>query len=98
MKEMVQYLKFQELPEHDVRVERIACQAKMYVLIDGKLYQHREWGVKLHCIPQEQCQALLADIHGGIWSQHVASRAFTGKAFWQGFYWPMALANAQALV
>jgi hypothetical protein len=44
----VQYLKFQELPEDDVQVERIARQAKMYVLIDGELYRRREWESNLH--------------------------------------------------
>jgi hypothetical protein len=40
----------------------------------------------------------VADIHEGICSHHVASRALAGKAFWQGFYWPTMLADAQALV
>jgi hypothetical protein len=40
--ELVRYLKFQELPEDDVQAEWIARQAKMYVLIDGKLYRCRE--------------------------------------------------------
>jgi hypothetical protein len=31
VEELVQYLKFQELPEDDVQAERIARQAKMYV-------------------------------------------------------------------
>jgi hypothetical protein len=70
----------------------------MYVLIDGELYRCREGEVKLRCIPQEQGQALLADIHEGIYSHHVASRALVGKAFRQGFYWPTLLANAQTLV
>jgi hypothetical protein len=96
--ELVRYLKFQELSKDDVQAERIARQAKMYVLIDGGLYRCYEGGVKLHSIPREQGQALLADIHGGICSHHLASRALAGKAFWQGFYWPTALADAQALV
>jgi hypothetical protein len=42
VEELLFYLKFQKLPEDDVQVERIARQAKMYVLIDGELYHRRE--------------------------------------------------------
>ena len=41
------------LPENDHEAERVARQAKLYVLIDGELYWRRENGVKLRCISQE---------------------------------------------
>ena len=53
------------LPEDDHEAERVARQAKLYVLIDGELYRRHDNGVKLCCIPQEQGQALLKDIHEG---------------------------------
>jgi hypothetical protein len=49
--ELLQYVKYQALPDDDVQVARIACQAKMYVLINSELYRRHEGGVKLHCIP-----------------------------------------------
>jgi hypothetical protein len=85
-KELGYYLKYWALSDDDVQAERIARQAKVYVLIDGDLYHHREGGVKLRCIPWQQGRALLADIHEGICSHHVASRALVGKAFQLGFY------------
>jgi hypothetical protein len=54
VEELVQYVKFQELPAYDVQAERIARQAKMYILIDGELYRCHEGGVKLCYIPREQ--------------------------------------------
>jgi hypothetical protein len=69
----------------------------MYMLIDGELYRRREGGVKFCCIPREKGQALVAEIHEGIYSYHVASRALAGKAFRQGFYWPTVLAGAQGV-
>jgi hypothetical protein len=79
---LLQYLKYQALPDDDVQAERIAHQAKMYLLINDEFCRHREGGVKLRCIPQEQGQALLEDIHEGICSHHMGSRALSGKAFW----------------
>ena len=35
------------LPEDDHAAEKVAHQAKLYVLIDGELYRRRENGVKL---------------------------------------------------
>ena len=92
------YMQDHALPEDDAKAERVARQAKMYVLVDGDIYRRRECGVKLLCISEEEGRALLADIHEGTCSSHVASRALAGKAFRQGFYWPTALADAEQLV
>ena len=40
----------------------------------------------------------MAEIHGGICGSHIGSRALSGKAFLQGFFWPTALQDAMALV
>lgn len=66
--------------------------------MDGDLYQRRPNGVKLLCIPKEQGQALMQDIHEGVCGTHFGSRALVGKAFRQGFYWPMTLKDAEELV
>ena len=86
------------LPEDDHDAERVARQAKLYVMIDGELYRRRDNGVKLRCIPQEQGQVLLRDIHEGTCSSHVASRSLAGKVFRHGFYWPTVLSDAEQLV
>ncbi|MBI0384775.1 hypothetical protein JBE27_53095 [Streptomyces albiflaviniger] len=88
----------QAVPDDDKRAERVARQAKMYALIDGDLYRRRECGVKLRCISREAGLALLADIHEGECSHHVAARALAEKAFQQGFYWPTALSDADSIV
>jgi hypothetical protein len=95
---IIRYLQDKVVPDDDTQAERIARQAKMNVLIDGDLYMRWECGVKLRCIPQEEGRALLEDIHGGMCSSHVASRALAGKAFRQGFYWPTAQSDAEDLV
>ena len=70
----------------------------MYVLVDGDIYRRRECGVKLLCVSEEEGWALLADIHEGTCSSHVALRALAGKACQQGFFWPTVLADAERLV
>jgi len=42
--------------------------------------------------------ALLQEIHAGSYSNHIASRSLVGKAFRAGFYWPLAVVDAEMLV
>ena len=51
---LLRYIRDHVLPEDDAEVERIARQAKMYVLVDGDIYRRRECGVKLLYIPEEE--------------------------------------------
>ena len=88
----------ESLAEDNKKVDRVVRQDSLYCLVDDELYRKRECRVKLRCIPREQGQALLADIHEGTCANHVASRAQAGKAFRQGFYWLTALADTEDLV
>jgi hypothetical protein len=53
----------------------------MYVLIYGDLYRRRESEVKLRCISLEEGIKLLAKIHEGVCTSHIASRDLVGKVF-----------------
>ena len=46
---LLRYIRDHVLPEDDAEAERVARQAKMYVLVDGDIYRRRECGVKLLC-------------------------------------------------
>ena len=52
----------------------------MYVLVSGELYLRRENGILLRYISREEGQELLTDIHKGLCSHHITSRAMDGKA------------------
>jgi len=46
----------------------------------------------------EEGQKLLKDIHSGACGHHMAPRTIVKNAFSQGFYWPIAVADAVDLV
>ena len=48
--DIVKYMVEHVLPEDDHEAERVARQAKLYVVINGELYRRRENRVKLRCI------------------------------------------------
>jgi hypothetical protein len=60
--------------------------AKSFVIIEGELYRKSHSKVLQHCIPTEQGQRLLRDIHDGICGHHVAPRNLVKNMFRQGLY------------
>jgi transposase InsO family protein len=91
-------LKDNILLEEHVSAKRIIRVAKRYMLVEGDLYRRGTNGVLMRCITQEHGCELLIEIHGGECSNHASSRTLVGKAFWHGFYWPIALQDAIELV
>jgi hypothetical protein len=55
-------------------------------------------GIYWKCIEPEEGQELLREIHQGECKHHASSRALVAKAFRHGFYWLMALKDAEWLV
>jgi hypothetical protein len=52
----------------------------------------------MKCVRMEKGKDILHEIHEGVCGNHAASRTLVGKAFRSGFYWPTALADAEAPV
>ena len=73
-------------------------RTKSVVVIKGELYKRSHTGIMQRCIPTEQGKDLLEDMHGGICEHHAAPRTLVGNAFWQGFYWPTAMVDAEQVV
>jgi hypothetical protein len=73
--------------------------SKCYVLVGDNLYKHGSAsGILMKCVRMEEGREILQEIHEGMCGNHAASRTLVGKAFRSGFYWPTALADAEALV
>jgi hypothetical protein len=62
--------------------EQLIRRAKSYVLVRDKLYR---WGassgVLLKCVPREEGNDILVEIHKGVYSNHASSRTLVSKAF-----------------
>ena len=86
------------LPADRTKARWLARRAKTYVLSNGELYRRSPSSVLQRCITTEAGQALLWDLHVGACGHHAAPRTLIGNAFRQGFYWPMAVADATKLV
>src|SRR6185436_15351027 len=69
-----------------------------YKIINKNLYRGGVCAPLLKCISCEEGRPLLEEIHAGMCSSHIATRALVGKAFREGFYWPSAVADAHKVV
>jgi hypothetical protein len=84
--------------EDGVTNKRVAIRARNYHLIDGNLYRKGVCAPLLKCISVSEGKQLLHEIHSGMCSHHLGTRALVQKAFRQGFYWPSAVADAHDIV
>jgi hypothetical protein len=79
-------------------MKRMQARVKGYFLKDDNLFKMGVCALLLKCITQEQDIELMKEIHGRMCGSHVAARALAGKAFRQGFYWPMAIRDDEKIV
>ena len=86
------------LPADKTEAQWLAHHAKSFVVIKGEFYKRCHTRILEHCIPTEQGKDPLEDIHGGVYGHHAAPRTLVEDAFWQGFYWPTAVADAKQVV
>jgi hypothetical protein len=87
---------YEPVETHDIK--GIQAHAKGYVLKDDNLFKLGVCAPLLKCITQEQDIELMKEIHSGMCGSHIAARALVGKAFRQGFNWPMAIRDAKQIV
>ena len=97
--QFIKYLTTAEVPTNKTEMERLIRHNKHYVLIDGKLMRKNAKEDLLYkCISQDEGKKLLLEIRAGSCGNHAASRNLVGNAFRASFYWPSAIADAEALV
>jgi hypothetical protein len=84
--------------EDGVADKRVAIRVRNYHIIDGNLYRKGVCAPLLKCISVTEGKQLLHEIHSGMCSHHLGTRALVQKAFRQGFYWPSAVADAHDIV
>jgi hypothetical protein len=74
-------------------------RSKGFVLVDNKLYRRGACsGVLMKCVTKEDGYDILREIHEGVCGNHAASRTLVGKAYRAGFWWPIAVSDAEDLV
>jgi hypothetical protein len=89
------YLITGDLPQDEAEARLLQHRAQAYTIINSELYKRSMSGIFQKCIEPKEGLELLRDIHQGECGHHTSFRALVAKAFLHGFYWPMALKDAE---
>jgi hypothetical protein len=92
------YLDNQSPSDDNAEVKRIACNSRMYHLIDGVLFRQGANGMMMKCISREEGIELLEDVHRGVCGSHSSWRSIISKAFRHGLYWLTVKDDAMEVV
>jgi hypothetical protein len=96
----IDFIKEHKLPpgidEKSAEAASILRWSKGCVLVGDNLYKRvSASGILMKCFRMEEGKEILQENHDGACGNHAASPMVVGKAFRSGFYWPMALADAE---
>ena len=80
------YLRGHFVPEDEKEEKRMALRARNFKITGEELYPRGVCAPLLKCISRDEGRQLLQEIHAGMYSSHIATRALVGKAFREGFY------------
>jgi hypothetical protein len=92
------YLRGHFEPTNKTDEKRMAQRARGYTVSKGELYKSGVIAPWLKYIPVAQGKELLKEIHSELCRSHIGVRPPVAKAFRQGFFWPLALRDAEQIV
>jgi len=100
--QLIEFIKEFKLPPHvdpkSAEAARIIRHSKGFVLVSDNLYKRSTSGILMKCVTLEEGKNILKEIHEGVCGNHAASRTLVGKAYRSGFFWPIAISDAEDLV
>ena len=100
--QFIDFIKEFKRPPHvdpkSAEAARITRRSKGFVLISDNLYKCSASGILMKCVTLEEGKDILREIHEGVCGNHAASRTLVGKAYRSGFFWPIAVSDAEDLV
>ena len=92
------YMTRGELPEDETLARQITRRSKSMTIVNGELHHCSVTRAFQHCVSPKEGREILHEIHEGYCGHHVGSKSLMAKAFFHGFYWLTAHANAEDLV
>jgi hypothetical protein len=99
MEPFIKYLTSAEVPQDKTKMECLIRHSKHYVLVEEKLMRKNTKEELLQkCVSQDHEVKILEEIYVGTCDNHATSHTLVSKAFRAGFYWPLAVADAEKLV
>ena len=97
-KPYLRYLLQGILPVDRVQREKLKKYVTRFKVVNGKLFKRSFQGRWMVCIPVEEVNGVLLDLHEGEPAGHPGGRKLWQMALHQGYYWPTMQRDAQDFV
>ncbi|XP_072084667.1 uncharacterized protein [Arachis hypogaea] len=88
MTPIVEYLKFDILPEDQKEAKKLLKEAQNYTLAQNVLYKRRISTPLLKYVLTFKIEEVLEEVHNGICRNHLIARSLARKVIRAGFFWP----------
>ncbi|XP_057452766.1 uncharacterized protein LOC130744612 [Lotus japonicus] len=67
---------------------KLRHEASHYTLVAGQLYRRSHTHPMLACVPEDQIERIISEIHEGVCASHIGASSLAVKVLRAGFYWP----------
>ncbi|XP_015955632.1 uncharacterized protein LOC107480024 [Arachis duranensis] len=98
MTPLIEYLKFDILPEEQKEAKKIRREVENYTLVRNILYRRGISTPLLKCVPTSKAEEVLDEVHSGICGNHLGARSLAKTVIRAGFFWPILQRDATDFV
>ena len=74
------------------------AHATRYSLINGELYWHSFSGSYLRCLPKEEAEPVVEQVHQGVCGTHIGGQTLCHRIVTRGYYCPTMKHESEAFV
>ena len=98
MTPIAEYLSHGMLHENRAKAVKVKAIATRYSLVDGMLYRHLFLRPYLRCLPREETDKVIVQVHQGVCGMHIKGQKLCHRIITQGYYWPTMRQEYQEFV
>ncbi|XP_064975045.1 uncharacterized protein LOC135618071 [Musa acuminata AAA Group] len=98
VQELLRFKRDGTLPHDEVTARRVRRTHAWYTEESGQLYRRSFTYPLLRCLEPDETRTVLAEIHEGVYGEHVDGRTLAHKILRQGYYWPTMCGDTKAYV
>ena len=84
---VIEYLVNGALLENHAKAVKVKAQATRYYLMNGVLYRRSFSGPYLGCLPWEEVELVMKQVHQGVCRMHIGGRTLCHRIITQGYCW-----------
>ncbi|XP_065004164.1 uncharacterized protein LOC135636404 [Musa acuminata AAA Group] len=98
VQELLRFKRDGILPPDEASARRLSRTHAWYTEVGRRLYKRSFSYPLLRCLEPDEAKTVLAEIHEGVYGEHIGGRTLAHKVLRQGYYWPTMCRDARTHV